>query len=562
MSSFPPALVLLVGAGLVLLAPKRLSPVIFLAAALLVAVQIFFWLEPGSQLETQWLGLTITPLRADGLSLIFGYVFSLMGVIGGIYAFHVRDRGFHAAALAYGGAALGAVFAGDLLTLVLAWEVMAIASAYLVLAGGFPASPGAGVRYLYVHLAGGTVLLAGVLWHVGAGHGIAFETFDGGPAAWLVLAGFAVNAAIPPLHAWLADAYPEASVTGTVFLSAFTTKTAVYVLARGFAGWDILVPAGVIMALYGVVYAVLENDTRRLLAYSIISQVGFMVAAVGIGTQTAVNGAAAHAFAHVLYKGLLLMGAGAVLHVTHTSKMTGLGGLPGASMRIVFVLYMIGGLSISAFPLFSGFVSKSMVIYAAEEEHLTWVVFFLYGASVGTFLHTGLKLPYFTWFGRPRREAETEYRVPWGMYLAMSLAALLSIGIGVYPEVLYQRLPYPVHYEPYTAAHVVHTLELMAFTGLGFWLFLEALRPHHSISLDTDWFYRKAGRPAKRLLLEPVAGVFIFSQRLVDRISVFASNLVSDPQSRYALDRRYPLGAAIALVLLVAAVTALWAAAR
>lgn len=562
MSSFPPALVLLGGAALVLLAPKRFSPLIFMGAALLVAVQVFFWLEPGLRIDTQWLGLTITPLRADELSLVFGYVFSLIAVIGGAYAFHVRDRGFHAASLTYGAAALGAVFAGDLLTLVLAWEVMALASAYLVLAGGFPGSRRAGARYLYVHLAGGTLLLAGVLWHIGAGNGVAFDAFEGGPAAWLVLAGFAVNAAIPPLHAWLADAYPEASVTGTIFLSAFTTKTAVYVLARAFAGWEILVFAGVIMALYGVVYAVLENDTRRLLAYHIISQVGFMVAAVGIGTETAINGAAAHAFAHVLYKGLLLMGAGAVLHVTHTSKMTELGGLSGASMRVVFVLYMIGGLSISAFPLFSGFVSKSMVIFAAEEAHLTWVVFLLYGASVGTFLHTGLKLPFFTWFGRPTRPAETESKLPWGMYVAMVLAALVSIGIGVYPEILYQRLPYPVNYEPYTASHIVHTLELMAFTGLGFWLFLEALRPHNSISLDTDWFYRKAGQPLRRLVLEPMVGVFILSQSMVDRLSRFASNLVSNPQSLYSLDQRLPLGMAISLVLLVAALTALWAAGR
>jgi multicomponent Na+:H+ antiporter subunit D len=562
MSSFPPGLVLLIGAVLVFFVPPRLRPVVFMVAALLVTAQLFLWLEPGLRVESQWLGLTITPLRVDELSLVFGYVFGLMAIIGGAYAFHLRDRGFHAASLAYGGAALGAVFAGDLLTLVLAWEIMAVASAYLVLTGGFPASPRAGTRYLYVHLAGGTILLAGVLWHIGAGGGMAFDSFNGSPAAWLVLGGFAVNAAIPPLHSWLADAYPEASVTGTVFLSAFTTKTAVYVLARAFAGWDILVPAGVIMALYGVVYAVLENDTRRLLAYHIISQVGFMVAAVGIGTPTAINGAAAHAFAHVLYKGLLLMGVGAVLHVTRTSKMTELGGLQGTSMRVVFVLYMIGGLSISAFPLFSGFVSKSMVISAAEEEHLLWVVFLLYGASVGTFLHTGLKLPYFTWFGRSTSEVKLERQLPLGMYVAMSLAALLSIGIGVYPEVLYQQLPYPVHYEPYTPSHIVHTLELLTFTALGFWLFLGALQPHHCISLDTDWLYRKTDRPARLLVLEPVAGVFIVSQGMVDWLTRFTSHLVNNPRSLVSLNQRLPVGVAISLVLLVVTLIVLWAAGR
>jgi multicomponent Na+:H+ antiporter subunit D len=283
---------------------------------------------------------------------------------------------------------------------------------------------------------------------------------------------------------------------------------------------------------------------------------------VGIGTPMAINGAAAHAFAHVLYKGLLLMGAGAVLHVTGTSKMTELGGLPGASLRIVFVLYMIGALSTSAFPLFIGFVSKSMVIAAAEEEHLLWVVFFLYGASVGTFLHTGLRLPYFTWFGRPQREVAAEYKLPLGMYLAMTLAALLSIGIGVYPEILYQWLPYPVHYEPYTASHIVHSLELLAFTGLGFWLLLEVFRPRHAVYLDTDWFYRKAGPPLRRLVLDPLSGVFIESQKMVDRLSSFASDLITNPRNLLSLDQPLPLGVAISLVLLVAALTTLWVAGR
>jgi multicomponent Na+:H+ antiporter subunit D len=251
-----------------------------------------------------------------------------------------------------------------------------------------------------------------------------------------------------------------------------------------------------------------------------------------------------------------------VLHVTHTSKMTELGGLPGASLRVVFVLYMIGGLSISAFPLFSGFVSKSMVIFAAEEEHLLWVVFLLYGASVGTFLHTGLKLPYFTWFGRSTRDVKLERQLPLGMYVAMSLAALLSIGIGVYPEVLYQQLPYPVHYEPYTLSHIVHTLELLAFTALGFWLFLGALRPHHSISLDTDWLYRKADRSARLLVLEPVAGVFIVSQGMVDWLTRFTSDLVNNPRSLVSLNQRLPVGVAISLILLVVALIALWASAR
>lgn len=563
MSNVPPGLILFMGGALVLCVPARLRSITFMAAAILVTVQLFLWLEPGTRLEMEWLGFTIVPLRVDELSLVFGYVFGLMAIMGGVYSFHLRGRGPHAASLMYGGAALGTIFAGDLLTLVLAWELMALASAYLVMTGGFPMSRRAGGRYLFVHLVGGTLLLAGVLWHIGAGDGqTTFNAFEGGLSAWLVLSGIAVNAAIPPLHAWLADAYPEASVTGTVFLSAFTTKSAVYVLARGFAGWEILVLAGVIMALYGAVYAVLENDTRRLLAYSIVSQVGFMVAAVGIGSQMAINGAAAHAFTHVIYKGLLLMGAGAVLHATGTSKMSQLGGLSGTGMRGVFALYMVGALSISAFPLFSGFVSKSMVIFAAEEEHLEWVVFLLYGASLGTFLHTGLKLPYFTWFGRPSGDMKIDPRIPPGMYVAMALAAVLSIGIGIYPDILYHSLPYPVYYQPYTVGHVVHTLEFLAFTGLGFWLFLEKLRPHPVIYLDTDWFYRKADQPVKRLVLEPLAYIFTMAQMGVDWLVSLLTHLASDPGGLLSLRRRIPVGTAITLIVLVSGLTILWSVLR
>ena len=283
------------------------------------------------------------------------------------------------------------------------------------------------------------------------------------PAIYLIMIGFILNAAVPPLHAWLPDAYGEATFNGSVFMCAFTTKTAVYALCRGFAGMEILVVLGVIMALYGVVYAVLENDCRRLLAYHIISQVGYMVAGVGLGTQMAINGACAHAFAHILYKGLLFMGCGAVLHMTGESKFTELGGL-WKKMPWTFVFTLIGGLSISAFPLFSGFVSKSMIVSAGFEEHKYWVGFLLLLASAGTFLHTGLKVPYFIWFGKNKPKQETWDRAaepPWNMNAAMIIASALCIFIGCYTPYLYKMLPYPdlaAEYHPYTAYHVFETL--------------------------------------------------------------------------------------------------------
>jgi multicomponent Na+:H+ antiporter subunit D len=353
------------------------------------------------------------------------------------------------------------------------------------------------LRYLLVHVAGGLALLAGMVLYCRAQGSWSFEAVDvhhPTTAVYLILAGFLLNAAVPPLHAWLPDAYGEATFNGSVFMCAFTTKTAVYALCRGFAGMEILVPLGVIMALYGVVYAVLENDCRRLLAYHIISQVGYMVAGVGLGTAMAINGACAHAFAHILYKGLLFMGCGAVLHMTGESKFTELGGL-WRKMPWTFVFTLIGGLSISAFPLFSGFVSKSMIVAAGFEEHKYWVGFLLLLASAGTFLHTGLKVPYFIWFGknRPRTEVwERAAEPPVNMIVAMAVTSALCIFIGCYTPYLYRMLPYPVDFEPYTAYHISETLQILLFTGAGFFLLLEKLRPEPTISLDLDWFYRKA----------------------------------------------------------------------
>jgi multicomponent Na+:H+ antiporter subunit D len=533
MSSLPPVIIMLVAAALVTLIPNlNIRRLITIGAPLLVLGQLFWVLDDGSSWNLTWLSLELEPLRVDGLSLVFGYVFAIAATLGGIYAWHLNDRFQQSAALGYAGTSIGVVFAGDLLTLILFWELMALTSAYLIWAGGFPQSRAAGTRYLYVHMVGGSVLLAGILLHLGAGGSLDFTIFEGSVAGWLILGGFAINAAIVPLHAWLSDAYPEAGITGSVFLSAFTTKTAVYVLARGFAGWELLIFLGVIMALYGVVFAVLENDIRRLLAYHIISQVGYMVTAVGIGTEVALNGAASHAFAHVIYKGLLFMGAGAAIYATGRRTLTALGGISDR-MRTVVVLYMIGAFAISAFPLFSGFVSKSMVIFAAEEEHMSWVVALLYLASVGTFLHTGLKLPYFIWFG-PRRDDIKVNPVPRGMIIAMLFAAALCVGIGVYPSALYDVLPYANHYEPYTSDHVVSTLQMLGFTAIGAWLLRHKLKGESSVTLDTDWFYRKAQTPVRVLIQRPLEQFFTFFERLVHFTARKLSLLAMVPAAGWA----------------------------
>ena len=539
MSSFLPGLVLALGGATMLVLPARIRPVMMVAAFGLAVLQLTVFLDLDTTWEAQWLGFDLMPLRVDALSLAFGSVFAIIGLLGSIYSLHMRDRHQQAAVLFLGSGALGVVFAGDLLTLVVFWEIMALASPYLINQGGRPESRAAAMRYLFVHVVGGAILIAGVLWHFADTGSLLFEGFGGGGAAWLILIGFAVNAAIPPVHAWLTDAYPEASASGAVFLSAFTTKTAVYVLLRGFAGWEILIIFGTVMALYGVVYAVLENDTRRLLAYHIISQVGFMVTAAGIGTHEAIEGATAHAFAHVLYKGLMIMATGAVMTTTGTTKMTELGGL-APRMKVVFTLYMVGAFSISAVPLFAGFVSKTLVTDAAVADGHSVAAFMLYVASVGTFLHTGLKLPYFTWFGaRPATPVALIAKAPAGMYVGMAGAAALCIAIGLFPQAFYDFMNFGGHYSVYKDAKIIHTLELLVFTALGFWLLIDVLKPKDKTSLDTDWPYRNAAKPVRVLFQEPLERIFFTADRAKDAVVAWTTLAASSPETALY---RLPLG--------------------
>jgi multicomponent Na+:H+ antiporter subunit D len=504
-----PSLILLTGALLVPLLRGRARTALLLVVPVL-AFALVLSFQPGVYGVTRFMDFDLTFGRVDRLSQVFGYIMTLMCILGSLYAMHVRDPGEHAAAWTYVAGSLGVIYAGDYFVMLLFWEMMAFSSVFLIWLRRRRGSVGAGFRYLLVHVTGGVILLVGIILRYHAtGGDLSFVQMDVAHpdlSTWLVLLGFILNAAVPPLHAWLPDAYSAGTVTGSVFLSAFTTKTAVYALCRAFAGMDILVGLGAVMAVYGVVYAVLENDARRLLAYHIISQVGYMVAGVGLGTQMAINGACAHAFAHILYKGLLFMGTGSVLFMTGKSKFTDLGGLY-RKMPWAFLFTLIGGLSISAFPLFSGFVSKSMIISAGFEDRRLWASFMLLIASSGTFLHTGLKVPYFIWFGKNNCSTETWERAadpPWNMMAAMAVTSILCLWIGCYTPYLYGMLPYPVHYNPYTAYHVSETLQILLFTGVGFFLFLKKLVPLPTISLDLDWFYRMGGRAVARMARGPV----------------------------------------------------------
>jgi len=496
-----PGVLLLIAALLVAITRGALRTGIVFSAPL-AACALVWQLPEGVLWRTDLLGYDVIALQVDKLSRLFALVFALMAFGGGLYALGQKSRVEIPAAYLYAGSAIGVVLSGDLISVFVYWELMAIGSTLVIWSASTQPSYRASVRYLMIHLLGGVILFAGITGHIVETGSSAFASMQlDSAAAWLILAGFLINAGAPPLSAWIADAYPEASFSGTVFLSAFTTKTAVYVLLRGFPGTEILIWIGIFMIVYGIVFALLENDMRRILAYSIVNQVGFMITGIGIGTEMALNGAAAHAFTHIIYKALLLMSAGSVLYATGRRKCSELGGL-FHSMPVATICGIIGALAISSFPLTSGFVSKSMISQAAADSHLTVVWLMLAAASAGVFLHAGIKFPWFVFFQRDSglRPQDPPASMRWAMYLF----AILCIALGLWPDVLYRMLPYAVAYEPYTASHVLTQLQLLLFSGLAFFVMLPWLKRTPTITLDADWLYRvmfvRITRAAQNLL--------------------------------------------------------------
>ncbi len=511
---FFPALVLFVGAAILSVIPDKYRSSAFLVFPALALFAVFS-MPDGYSLSVPFASYDLSPVNVDALSRVFGIIFAFIVIVGGVYAFHIQDKTQQLSALIYAGGALGVTFAGDWFTLFVFWEIMAVSSTYLIWARKEADSDIVGLRYLLVHIFGGGLLFIGILLHIAQTGSIEITALPDvfSTSSVLILFGVALNSAIPPLHAWLADAYPRATITGAVFMSALTTKSAVYVLVRVFPDWEILIWTGVVMALYGTVFAILANDIRQILAYSIISQVGYMIAGIGLGTEMAINGTAAHAVSHILYKSLLFMAAGAVIYATGKSKLTELGGL-ASKMKVVLLMYMVGAFSISGLPFFNGFIGKSMIISSFGYEHIETAVLILLITSVGTFIHSGLKLPYYTWFGADTTKISVN-AIPNNMIVAMGIGAFFCILFGVYPDLLYRYLPYPNEYQPFTVYHFVETIQILVFAFIGFWLLRGRLLSEPNIALDTDWFYRKPAVFIKRIFVFGVDKTFDKAEEIV-----------------------------------------------
>ncbi len=525
-TELPPFLPFFVGALLAAVTRGRLRALLMLAVPVLGGLALT-GIATGDLLQWEVAGFTLTVVRVDELSLMFGYLFHIGAFIAILYALHLDDDLQHVVAMIYAGSAVGAVFAGDLFMFLAFWELLTLSSVFLVWARGTPQALSAGFRYLLLQIASGVTLLAGILvYFFHTGQIDMTQIGLDAPGGWLIMLALGLKCGFPLLHMWLTDAYPESTPTGAVFLCMFTTKCAIYALTRTFAGAEPLIYIGAAMTCFPIFFAVIENDLRRVLAYSMINQLGFMVCGIGLGTALALHGAVSHAFNDVLFKGLLFMAMGAVLTMTGKTKASDLGGLY-KSMPQTAVLCIIGAASISAIPLFCGFVSKSMILQAALNEGHVVIWGFLLFASVGVLEHAGIKIPFFAFFAHDSGLRPSE--PPLNMRLAMAFAAVLCIVIGTFPgPTLYTLLPFDAEYHPYDMTHVVTQLQLLMFGALAvFWMMRTGRYPAEirAVNLDFDWIYRRllpAGiRSAERGLIPARDGLMAAFSRQFQAVNVF-----------------------------------------
>ncbi len=486
---FQPGLILIVFGVLILIVPKALQKVAVLAGPILTIFAVLIW-------------------DKDKMAIMFGIIFSLISLVGAVYNLHVKDRFELSVEAIYAGSSISVVFASHWIGMLIFWELMAVASWLIVVSSRTKEASRAGFRYLLVHMLGGNLLLAGIVMKLADGQTL-IECLTGtqDAAYWLILAGVAVNAAIPPLNAWIADAYPESTMGGTVYMGSFTTKVGVYCLIRLFAGTELLLYFGVFMALWGAAMALIENDFRRLFAYHIISQVGYMVASLAIGGETGIDGASAHAFNHILYKGTLLMCAGTVIAATGKRKISQLGGL-AKKMPVTAGCFLIASLAIAGFPLLNGFVSKSLIMNAAAGGGYYWAEILLMIASVGTLMSVTLKVNYFVFFGKSDVNIDVdESSVPFNRKAAMLMGATACAVTGLFPGLVYGLTPYGTDGHPFTVDHVTQYIELFAAATIAFVMYIEHMKPKEKITLDTDWFYRKTLKYAVLWLSKGVDGL-------------------------------------------------------
>lgn len=505
-----PGIVLILTGAVIALLPKAASRYLLPLGAL-AALAALLGTDKSLSIETPFAGeLKLSLFVCDEISWFFGLVFAVIGVIGSVYSMDKGRRGEKAASAVYAGSALMTVFAGNMLTFIIFWEVMAAASIYMVFKGNGPDARRSSYRYMVMHLFGGNMLLAGVmLLPAGITAAVGPVTDTDSLAYWLMFIGIGVNCALPPFHTWVADSYPQATPESQLFMGSYTTKVAVYAMIRFFAGTEWLVIFAAVTAVLAACMALIENDLRKLLSYHIVSQVAMMVAGLAAGGDVGAAGAAMHAAFNILYKGVLLMAAGNIFTALGLRYITDMGGL-ARKMPVTAACTFIASFAIAGVPYFSGFASKALIMDALHAGGFNMSYILVTMAGVGTWLSITMKINYFVFIKKPERElpagdapgrvpsddmpgsaraSASPGRVPACKVLAMAAATVLVVITGIRPEICYDMLSMdPSHL--FAADHVLEYIGLFAGATVPFVLLRTFMAPHEGINLDVDRFYR------------------------------------------------------------------------
>jgi multicomponent Na+:H+ antiporter subunit D len=484
-----PGLIMMVCGLLTAVLPEKARKAMTITGPVL-AFLAFLTLDGQSTLKYSFMNRQVELINFDGLATAFMLVFCVIAVLNAVYSLTLQDKFEAGMSMLYAGSAMSVVLAGDLISFIFFWEISAFASTYLIYARHCRKSSRAAFRYILIHSFGGNMLLVGIIMQL-LSHGSDIVNISGthDMAFWFILIGIGINAAIPPLNGWLADAYPEATVTGTLYMGSYTTKAAIYALIRFFAGTEMLIWIGAFMAIYAACMAIMENDIRRLLSYHIISQLGMMVTSLAVGSQMGIDGASAHAATNIIFKGVILMGAGAVIVSTGRSKITELGGL-AKKMPVVAVCFLISSLAIAGLPFLSGFASKALIMEGLHRGGYDLAAVLLSVAGVGTLLSITLKINYFVFFGKTDLDVEAE-PVPVSMQIAMICGTAISVITGVRPQILYSFTAYGSNVDPFTLPHIMEYVAIFIGGSIPFFIYLKRMKPHDDLTLDFDWFFRK-----------------------------------------------------------------------
>lgn len=432
-------------------------PAVFAVCSLIPAVQ------SGRTLDVtlfSWDGPLVAAFHIDALSILFAFMGTALGAIVLLYSigYMEHDRSatrFFITMLIFIGGFVGLVYSANLFLLYICWEVIGLCSFSLV---GFwytqrEAVDGARKVLLMTHLAGYGLLAAVLILYHRAGTALwtdpaVARSFSGG-VFLLMLVSLIAKSVQVPLHTWIPDAMAAPTPVSSLLHAACYVTAGVYLAARmhSFGAWaplwsEALIIVGTLTMAVGVMYAMVQTDLKRMLAFSTVSQIGYMMLGIGIGTPLAVTAGLLHCLNHGFFKGGLFLNAGAVQHAAGTRDMNELGGLAQRMPRTT-LCWLLGVGSMAGLPLMSGFVSKWMLYAAALQAGwevpalVAWIV------SLGT-VFLCAKATSAVFLGPTTERTRDAHEATSAMQWAMGLMAAGNIVLGIAPQLAVNYLFNPI----------------------------------------------------------------------------------------------------------------------